>query len=390
MPLPLTARTLDTIAPRSFVSLPCELRHMIYKYYFTTEQGYHFSAASRKLTAVHGEPVDIALLCTCRLIAEETKEISSTDATSPGVSLHHYPNLMKWGAQVWRWQGMDFDKFVGDQQTSFAISFLDALPLNKRSSLRNIIIHEDRASAGYSDGHAIGLIPFCQENRGLRIRHKFSMVRNLLERAYLSRYHTFDDIQDEKDELSAEVMFRLAAEDLYPIVANCLAEAMFLPDAGMPDGSYTLLLDAEDATDMCSAIFQQDVLGKDAIQLVLARALKVDPDSDWANSPVHDIRSALNPHAGALKYLVNKTSFLESNFYPGHLHNVDALMEHYKRVGMGQCVSELLLGQSVYRYDFTSFSHVPKFDPMLLENFECRKLPESFSRPMTIKGKTGT
>ncbi|KAF4444238.1 hypothetical protein FACUT_819 [Fusarium acutatum] len=202
---------------------------------------------------------------------------------------------------------------------SAAIGFLDALPINKRSSLRNIIVHEDRISAGYPDGHAIGLIPFYQENGRLRIRHKFSMVRNLFERAYFSRYPVFDEIQDQKDEATAEVMFRIAAVDLHPVVANCLAEAMYLPDAGMPDGSYTLLLDGEDAEDLCSAIFRQDVLGREAMRLVLNRALKADPNSDWANEYSYEIRLYLTAHAGALKHLVNKTSLFESNFYPGHL-----------------------------------------------------------------------
>ncbi|KAF5603285.1 hypothetical protein FPCIR_1481 [Fusarium pseudocircinatum] len=145
---------------------------------------------------------------------------------------------------------------------SAAIGFIDALSLDKRSSLRNINIHEDRIS-GYPDGQAIGLIPFCRENKRLRIRHKLSMVRNLFERVYLSQGSAFGDIQELESQRDRGARWTnksfLAhiAEGLYTIVANCLAEAMFLPDAGMPDGSYTLLLDAEDATDMCSAIFNK-------------------------------------------------------------------------------------------------------------------------------------
>ncbi|PNP76616.1 hypothetical protein FNYG_10035 [Fusarium nygamai] len=549
------------MAPRSFLSLPCELRHMIYKYYFTTKQGYHFNAASRKLTAAHGEPIDLALMYTCRLVAEETKEIPFlyNDITfktfyqqdlsawlcrfdrlvmaqfqqqiqlliqllrfiTPEIQLRiqeRFPwlatlsgtlirfstlalpwgdpwgdpwegllgvpfnsaslqavvtppvnemyvdicpndrahsahreaieytlrllcetsdekfvasvnkNLVGWeysgGARLsnfldscyepWRFPSVlsDLDEMghrLGDHKpwasmiswetsrrhgvqyrplyrfsaVSAAIGFLDALPINKRSTLRNIIIHEDRISAGYSDGHAIGLIPFCQENGQLRIRHKFSMVGNLFERAYFSRNPVFDHIEDTKDKALTESMIRTAARDLHPIVANCLAEARYLPDAGMPDGSYTLLLDGEDAGDLCSEIFQQDVLGREAKRLVLTRALKEDPNSDWANDYSYELRLCLTAHAGALKHLVNKTSFFESNFYPGQLDNVHTLMEHYKNVGMRRCAEELIFGGNRYAYDFTSFSHVPEFGPMLMENFECRKLAEY--RPMTHK-----
>ncbi|KAG5781066.1 hypothetical protein H9Q73_005297 [Fusarium xylarioides] len=514
------------MAPRSFLSLPCELRHMIYKYYFTTNQGYHFNPTSRKLTAVHGEPIDIALMYTCRMTAEETKEMPflyndisfktfyqqdlsawlcrfdrlvmaqfqeqaqlllrlcpTATGRSMGRSMgrsiqqrvapcgRHAPGqrnvyfivicppdrahsahraaieftlrllcetsdeqfidtvnetLVGWeysgGARLsnfldrcyepWRFPSLlsDLDEMghrLGDHKAwasmtswetsrrhnmqyrplyrfsavSAAIGFLNALPINKRSSLRNIIIHEDRISAGYSDGHAIGLIPFCQDNGQLRIRHKFSMVRNLFERAYVYQNTSFDRIQDQKEKSVPEVIFRVTAMGLHPIVANCLAEAMYLPDAGMPDGSYTLLLDGEDAGDLCSEIFQQGVLDKETKRLVLNRALKEDPNSDWANEYSYEIMLCLTAHAGALKHLVNKTSFFESNFYPGHLNKVDALTAHYRTVGMRKCAEELVLWGRLYAQDSTSFSHVPEFGPMLRDNFECRKLAEY--RPIT-------
>ncbi|KAF5234298.1 hypothetical protein FANTH_12189 [Fusarium anthophilum] len=528
MSLPLAARTLDTMAPRSFVSLPCELRRMIYKCYFTTEQGYHFNATSRKLTTAHGEPIDLALIYTCRLIAEETKampflynDISFKTFYQEDLSLwlcrfeglvtgqfqqqmqliidlcpfitremhllveERFPwftthlsnalayrrnlsNRLSYGrnprlrlrdgwldihhgrlkmdgtppdddiyrdicsndrahsahraaieftlrllcevsdAQFvatvnelladWEYSGgarlsnfLDqcykpwrFPSSLSDlDDMGPAIGFLDALSLNQRSSLQNINIHEDRVSSGYPDGHAIGLIPFCQENKRLQIRHKLSMVRNLFDRASLSQGGAFDIIQDLEDQgdqgdqggrWTNEDFLAHTADGLYPIVANCLAEAMFLPDAGMPDGSYTLLLDAENATDMCSTIFQQDILGKEATRIVLDRALKEDPDGDWVDECRLEIKKSLKAHAGALEHLINKTSFLESNFYPGHLKNVDALMAHYKAIGMEQCAFDLRWWEND-DYDFTLFSHVPVYGPLLSENFESRKIP---------------
>ncbi|KAF5640100.1 uncharacterized protein FTJAE_4647 [Fusarium tjaetaba] len=507
------------MAPRPFLSLPCELRHMVYKFYFTTKQGYHFNAASRKLTAANGEPIDLALMYTCRFIAGETKEmpflynhicfktfyqkdlsvwlcrfnwlvaaqfrkqiqllIQLSPFITPEIQLrvkerfpwfvaslssaltyHNNPglgwrdrfdicpndrarsahreaieftlrllcersgeqfiktineSLVGWensgGARLsnflnrcyepWRFPSLlsDLEEMgsrLGEHEAwpsmtawktsrrhnmqyrsvyrfsavSAAICFLDALPINKRSSLRNITIHEDRVSAGEPDGHAIGLIPFCQENGRLRIKHKFSMVRNIFERAYMSEFGV------EEDNWSAEIMFRFAGMNLYTVVGNCLSEAMYLPDAGMPDGSYTLLLDGEDAGDLCSAFFQKEVLKKEARRLILDRALKEDPNSAWAGDYLYDMKFLLEGHAGALAHLCNKTSFFESNFYPGHLNNVDALMAHYRGVGLDRCIAELVFGDMAYDYDFESFRHVPRWGPMVMENFEWRKLPE--------------
>jgi hypothetical protein len=51
-------------------------------------------------------------------------------------------------------------------------------------------------------------------------------------------------------------------------------------------------------------------------------------------------------------------------------------MAHYEEVGMQECADELAWGRGDYEYDFTSFSQVPKFAPLLMENFECRKHDE--------------
>ncbi|KAF5534087.1 hypothetical protein FNAPI_12482 [Fusarium napiforme] len=507
------------MAPRPFLSLPCELRHMVYKFYFATKQGYHFNAASCKLTAANGEPIDLALMYTCRFVAEETKEmpflyndicfktfyqqdlsvwlcrfdwlvaaqfrkqiqllIQLSPFITPEIQLrvkerfpwfvgslssaltyHNNPglgwrdrfdicpndrarsahreaieftlrllcersgeqfiktineSLVGWensgGARLsnflnrcyepWRfpsslsdleemgsrlgeheawpsmtaWKtsrrhNMQYRSVYRFSAVSAAIGFLDALPINKRSSLRNITIHEDRISAGEPDGHAIGLIPFCQENGRLRIKHKFSMVRNIFERAYMSEFGV------EEDDWSAEIMFKFAGMNLDTVVGNCLSEAMYLPDAGMPDGSYTLLLDGENAGDLCSAFFQREVLKKEAKRLVLDRALKEDPNSAWADDYLYDMELLLEGYPGALAHLCNKTSFFESNFYPGHLNNVDSLMAHYRGVGLERCIAELVFGDMEYDYDFESFSHVPRWGPMVMENFEWRKLPE--------------
>ncbi|SCN92432.1 uncharacterized protein FFB20_12008 [Fusarium fujikuroi] len=535
------------MAPRSFLSLPWELRHGIYRFYFPTKQGYHFSPASGKLTAADGKPIDLALMYTCRLIAEETKEmpllyndicfktfyqkdlslwLGRFDRLVEAQFLHQLQLLVqlcpfitpemhlrigerfpwfsthlrsafvfRWGPEwlsrswgsawgmrplqvaamppsnylyqqicsndqahsahraaieftlrllcetsdeqfiedvndmlvdweysggtrlsnflnrcykPWRfplslcdldemgrrlgygkgwasinwWEasgphGLQYRRLYRFSAVSAAIGFLDDLPINKRASLHNIIIHEDRVSEGYPDGHAIGLIPFCQENRRLRIRHKFSVVSNLLERAYFYG-GCLDEIQEFKSDPNDIALLSLAAIDLYPIVSNCLAEAMHLPDAGMPDGSYTLVLDGEDAEDMCSEIFQKEVLRQEAKRLVISRALKAAPDSDWAHEMSFEIKQAPKAHAGALEHLVNKTSFFELNFYPGHLNNVDALMAHYHRIGMKACVEELYWDRS-HDHVLTGFSHAHDFTSMLMENFECRKVmtPES-------------
>ncbi|KAH6973007.1 hypothetical protein BKA56DRAFT_593146 [Ilyonectria sp. MPI-CAGE-AT-0026] len=62
----------------SILKLPAELRNKIYQEYFTVQGGYVFNFDSQKLVAANGRPIDLALMYTCRLIAEDTKHIPIT------------------------------------------------------------------------------------------------------------------------------------------------------------------------------------------------------------------------------------------------------------------------------------------------------------------------
>lgn len=63
------------MTPRPFLSLPRKLRHHIYKEYFALHGGYVFQPGSGKLADADGQPLDLALMSTCSLIASETREL---------------------------------------------------------------------------------------------------------------------------------------------------------------------------------------------------------------------------------------------------------------------------------------------------------------------------
>jgi hypothetical protein len=63
------------MAPHPFLSFPHELRHHISKEYFALDGGYVFQPGSGKLADADGQPLDLALMSTCSLIASETKDL---------------------------------------------------------------------------------------------------------------------------------------------------------------------------------------------------------------------------------------------------------------------------------------------------------------------------
>ncbi|KAF5634185.1 hypothetical protein F52700_5905 [Fusarium sp. NRRL 52700] len=60
---------------RCFLSLPSELRLDIYRAYFHLEGGYVYDVKSDKLKTSEYQPIDLALMLTCRTIADETKHL---------------------------------------------------------------------------------------------------------------------------------------------------------------------------------------------------------------------------------------------------------------------------------------------------------------------------
>ncbi|KAF5968733.1 hypothetical protein FCOIX_11258 [Fusarium coicis] len=63
------------MAPSEFLRLPYEIRRNIYRAYFALDDGYVYQPESDKLVAADGQPLDLALMYTCRFIASETKDL---------------------------------------------------------------------------------------------------------------------------------------------------------------------------------------------------------------------------------------------------------------------------------------------------------------------------
>ncbi|KAF5987204.1 hypothetical protein FCOIX_1058 [Fusarium coicis] len=81
-----------------FLSLPPELRHIVYEFHFTTADGYFLQPISRKLAAANGLPIDLALMYTCRLIAHETRDLPLS-YNKVTVSTIYDPELRPWAGR---------------------------------------------------------------------------------------------------------------------------------------------------------------------------------------------------------------------------------------------------------------------------------------------------
>uniref|UniRef100_A0A8H7MYB2 Uncharacterized protein n=1 Tax=Bionectria ochroleuca TaxID=29856 RepID=A0A8H7MYB2_BIOOC len=144
-----------------------------------------------------------------------------------------------------------------------AICFLRSTTPDTRARMRNIRICEDLPSVADPSSHALGLIPFCQENPALRIVRRASLWRNIfyeLQPQYSwqrrVRYlHHYPNSEAHGIALDG----RLPVMDIGRPVACWMAEAGDLSSMGMPAGQYTLDLDGDPFPELMTKVFRNGI-----------------------------------------------------------------------------------------------------------------------------------
>ncbi|EXF77733.1 hypothetical protein CFIO01_03054 [Colletotrichum fioriniae PJ7] len=134
---------------------------------------------------------------------------------------------------------------------SAAIYFLTSVPAAVRAQVRRIVLDEDREAVATPECHGRGLIPFCQENPLLRVERRVNLWRNVLQANMMAPHDRINP------EVRGTATTRLLySKDVTGLVATWVMEARALVPAGMPTGSFSLILDGEPAAQHASEIFQ--------------------------------------------------------------------------------------------------------------------------------------
>ncbi|KAI1370197.1 hypothetical protein F4677DRAFT_451636 [Hypoxylon crocopeplum] len=204
--------------------------------------------------------------------------------------------------------------------TAACISFLESIPLSTRSQIRNIIIDEDYAALGNPACHARGLIPYCQQNRHLRIERRVNLWRNVFMYSILETKERLTDFE-EFHGLRSEGAARLSRY-MTLAVADWTIEALGLVPAGMPPESFSLVFDGEPSTIRASEIFK-DVIHRDVTwQVALEKAIALG----YLKEPATwDRRHSIYEYylrkkfPKALRDIIDGTSIVKCNFDPGEM-----------------------------------------------------------------------
>jgi hypothetical protein len=153
---------------------------------------------------------------------------------------------------------LDYNGYWEEQQyrlsaASIAIQFLERLPSSIRLYIRKIILHENRVAIAWPECHGQGLIPFCQENRRLRIERRVSLWRNIFPSRSASLCQVIHGISDAAD---VSRLDNLSGSRISRCLAPWLMEALALQDMGMPHGAFTLTLQCDSIPDKTREVFE--------------------------------------------------------------------------------------------------------------------------------------
>ncbi|KAK2031600.1 hypothetical protein LX32DRAFT_637013 [Colletotrichum zoysiae] len=152
---------------------------------------------------------------------------------------------------------------------SAAIYFLRCLPDTIRTHVRRLVVNEDRESIAFPESHGLGLVPFCRENPLLRVERRVDLWGNAFHADY--RFHTPREryraryAKTETGLDSALITYNLGA---------WIMEAQLLASAGMPESSYSLVLDGDPVPQLCTEIFRAVVQRDVAWQLAWTESIK--------------------------------------------------------------------------------------------------------------------
>lgn len=212
-----------------------------------------------------------------------------------------------------------------------AINFLERIPV-QRKNIRDIILDEKDYSGHYSECHGLGFIDFCKENPHLRIERRANLWENVwpIEEIDFSPEDLDDDGTFIFDDGRGH-HYMLSEEDVTERVARWVVEALALVPAGMPLGSFTLVLNGNSAPEQCTQIFQR-VQRDAAWQIALRESL------DRGHLPklaYHDRRRIVGygfeDFPQALREISTGTCpAVRANFNVGEPWDVEAMIESHR------------------------------------------------------------
>jgi len=212
---------------------------------------------------------------------------------------------------------------------SVALRFLHVIPSSCRNEVRIVVLHEDCESFANAASHGRGSISLCRSNQRLRVQRIVDVWSTVFrarpdsQADYILRSesrHGTDIMEDD----------RLFSSTITKAVGAWIIEAQVLLSLGMPQDSFSVLLDGSPTPRHTSTVFkivQRDVAWQLALDAAYARGLL--PTPSW-----YERRTRLGYQYEGLPAAIRDVSTgngpISCNFDPGALVDVESVLELHR------------------------------------------------------------
>ncbi|EUC44770.1 hypothetical protein COCMIDRAFT_70675, partial [Bipolaris oryzae ATCC 44560] len=210
---------------------------------------------------------------------------------------------------------------------ALALQFFNLCTEKVCNSVRKIILIEDEMSVGQSNTHGRGFISLCQKNKNLHVERRVNLWKTVFTPHPFDQYDYLNGWCDR--EITSMQNDRLQAATVSRSIGKWMAEALALPSLGMPEGSFTLVLDGNPVPKHTSRVFrivQRDAAWQAALDLCYSRGLVSKPSSLQRQRMNCFIFEGF---PGVMQTLSTTSSLIRCNFDLGVPYDVEAIIENY-------------------------------------------------------------
>jgi hypothetical protein len=213
---------------------------------------------------------------------------------------------------------------------SMALRLLHSMPRVTRDNIRKIILIEDRESIAFPQSHGRGFIDVCREHPQLKVERFVSLWRNAIPVSYkdISAY-----LHGDQNFLDHGLLdrHRCDAGFISQGVGTWIMEARALPSLGMPQDSFTLVLDGDPLPDQTSRIFkiiQRDAAWQSALDICYDTGLL--PRPSWPDKRIYTASFIHEEFPEAIGAISTHSSLVRTNFPVGAPYDVEQLLQEHE------------------------------------------------------------
>ncbi|KAH9240111.1 hypothetical protein K456DRAFT_48164 [Colletotrichum gloeosporioides 23] len=209
---------------------------------------------------------------------------------------------------------------------AMAILFIKSCNERLQMQLRKIVLDENRTAVACPERHALGLIQFCRQNPLLKIERRVQLWSNALQDEGYFHSMTKYVLRDE---------WRIQSAQITQSIWKWVQEALALAPAGMPDNSFSLILDGQPlpnlATQMFQAVVQRDIAWQRAWEESLDRGVASLPSVQDFGLWYHLYPGHRFKHLSrAMEDMAQQKSVVQCNFDVGKAWDVENIIQEHK------------------------------------------------------------